>query len=566
MKASTNIREMLAGNRIYVPTYQRAYSWETPREGSERKTQTDVFLSDLEENIRSNNSNPYYFGHFLFEEKENNKYAVIDGQQRLTTISIFLSVLFRCLKKKKVQLSIEDNQIFQDTIQCNHIDRFQTVEYDKDFFKDYVINQSIEDDKTLEYQSAKRIKYAYDYFLNKLMLKEPDELEKLLNSTITASCSTYNVKNESEAIQMFIFQNNRGKSPSALEILKANFMFAIHLNGGHLTNDLIEEVKRRFEKIYKSISAIGYKISEDEILNHTLRVKFNNLSEGNAIEKIKTILAGKEPIEFIKTFSMMLEKSFDTLRLFFGDDEKKHHEIHSIITLGGIGQIIPFIIKAYSFRIPYSEIFRLCVSLESIILRDRLIGTRADMTSRLNYDFQKFTKENPIIQPIIDRINRIKSESHWWWAHWNNKALKQSISGGLHHPTARFLLWKYENHLETKASRNGYILRRYDQIDRPELEHIAPKTKPGEHLASGYCEYDDEFNNQYLNCLGNYLLISKKHNCSIGNIPYPQKYTTYTYLKQQTEVQETSAKNMEWTKDNILSRKNKITTYIMENF
>lgn len=69
MEASTTIRKMMTGNKIVVPAYQRAYSWDTSIEKSDRNTQTDVFLSDLEEYSRSNTNSPYYFGHFLFEEK-----------------------------------------------------------------------------------------------------------------------------------------------------------------------------------------------------------------------------------------------------------------------------------------------------------------------------------------------------------------------------------------------------------------------------------------------------------------------------------------------------------------
>jgi len=98
MEASTTIRKMLAGNEIKVPSYQRAYSWDTPMEKSDRNTQTDVFLSDLEEYSRSHANSPYYFGHFLFEEKKGQEFHVIDGQQRLTTIVIFLSALFARLK------------------------------------------------------------------------------------------------------------------------------------------------------------------------------------------------------------------------------------------------------------------------------------------------------------------------------------------------------------------------------------------------------------------------------------------------------------------------------------
>ena len=97
MEASTTIRKMMAGNKIVVPAYQRAYSWDTPIEKSDRNRQTDVFVSDLEEYSRSNAISPYYFGHFLFEEKTQ-YFNVIDGQQRLTTIVIFLSALFAKLE------------------------------------------------------------------------------------------------------------------------------------------------------------------------------------------------------------------------------------------------------------------------------------------------------------------------------------------------------------------------------------------------------------------------------------------------------------------------------------
>ena len=49
---------------------------------------------------------------------------------------------------------------------------------------------------------------------------------------MNASCTTHIVKNEAEAIQMFIFQNNRGKTPSNLEIIKAQFLYNVHLYGG----------------------------------------------------------------------------------------------------------------------------------------------------------------------------------------------------------------------------------------------------------------------------------------------------------------------------------------------
>ncbi|KIA98511.1 hypothetical protein OA88_20475 [Flavobacterium sp. JRM] len=559
MEASSSVKKMLQGNKIFVPTYQRAYSWETPSKQHDFKTQTDIFINDLEDYLKSSTTVNYYFGHFLFEEKPYDTYGIIDGQQRLTTIVIFLSALFTRLKlirgltddEKKLYRIIKDGSTYT----------FSTVDYDNQLFRDYVIDQTKKDKSGLDTESSKRIVSAFDYFTKFLTEKSDEYLTKMLNAISEASCTTHPVKNESEAIQMFIFQNNRGKKPSNLEIIKAQFMFHVHLYGGEQKDDLIVEIKNRFEKIYKSISSIEYKISEDDVLLYTLRVHFNSLWENNATDKINKQLSDKNPIPFIKSFTHSLAQSFEYLTLFFGKDEKQSIEIHSLVSLGGIAISIPFIIKSYKFGLDLSEKNKLCKSLESLVIRDRLIGTRADLTSRINNDYIAFTTENKSIQPIINRVQFIKTANHWWWAYWNNSELEKSIQGGLHHSTAKFLLWKYENHIESDG-KNGYSLMRFDNIENPELEHIAPQTENPE---AGYDSYDEEFVNQYINCLGNYLLLSKSHNCSVGNKPFLEKFNSYKKLAQQREIQEMAKENKIWTRELIQNRKEKITKFITEN-
>lgn len=567
MEASTTINKMLAGNRIFVPTYQRAYSWDTEFDKSKTPKQVNVFLSDLEDYNKSSTKSFYYFGHFLFEEKPDKKFGVIDGQQRLTTIVIFLSALFKRLSSIR-KLTETEQEIFEDIIKRNSTYRFETVDYDKQLFKDYVIDQTKKDKNGLETASAKRIVNAFDFFVSQLENKDEPYLLKMLDTVQNATCTTHLVKDESEAIQMFIFQNNRGKKPSNLEIIKAQFMFNVHLYGGEEKDSLIEEIKNRFEKIYKSISSIEYYINEDDVLVYTLRVHFNSLWETNAIEKINKLLSDGNPIPFIKSFTHSLAISFEHLTTFFGKDEREQLEVHSLITLGGIGIAIPFVIKAYIFDLPTDTINQLCSKLESIVLRHRLIGTRAELTSRINDVYQKFTTEQPDIKPIVDRIEWMKNVSNdsWWWSYWNRSEFEKSIQGGMHHSIAKFLLWKYENYLENQG-KNGYSLTRFDKIVSPELEHIAPQTPTdGEPIAAGYCEYDEEFRNQYIDCLGNYLLLSKSHNCSVGNKPFSEKRNSYNHLEQQREIQKMTAESEIWDKEKISLRKDKIVKFILENF
>ncbi len=564
MEASTSIKKMLQGNKIFVPTYQRAYSWETPSKSHSLKTQTDTFINDLEEYLKSSTSVGYYFGHFLFEDKQNDTYGIIDGQQRLTTIIIFLCVLFSKLKLIR-DLTEKEEVLYESIIKRKSTYIFSTVDYDNQLFRDYVIDQSKNDKSGLDTESSKRIVHAFDYFMNFLSKKDEEYLTKMLDAICDASCTTHPVKNESEAIQMFIFQNNRGKKPSTLEIIKAQFMFNVHLYGAEQKEELIEEIKNRFEKIYKSISSIEYKISEDDVLLYTLRVHFNSLWETDATDKINKLLAEKKPIQFIKNFTHSLAQSFEYLTIFFGKDEKESLEVHSLISLGGIAISIPFVIKSYKFGLELDEKNKLCKSLESLVIRHRLIGTRADLTTRINDVYANFTLKNKSIQPIIDRVEFIRTTDNWWWGYWNNSELARSIQGAIHHSIAKFLLWKYENHIENNG-KNGYTSKRFDTIVSPELEHIAPRTPTnGEPLASGYCEYDDEFKNEYLDCLGNYLLLSKSHNCSVGNKPFIDKYNSYSKLAQQREIKELAKENKVWTKELIEQRQLKIVKFITEN-
>lgn len=69
-----------------IPDYQRPYSW-----GNEQALQ---MLDDLEASLERDTEDPYFLGSIvLVKEGTSPKSEVIDGQQRLTTLSILLSVL-----------------------------------------------------------------------------------------------------------------------------------------------------------------------------------------------------------------------------------------------------------------------------------------------------------------------------------------------------------------------------------------------------------------------------------------------------------------------------------------
>jgi hypothetical protein len=160
---------------------------------------------------------------------------------------------------------------------------------------------------------------------------------------------------------------------------------------------------------------------------------------------------------------------------------------------------------------------------------------------------------------------RSVSPENWWWAYWNNDALMNSLQDGINHSTAKYLLWKYENYLEGQG-KSGYTATRFDKIVNPELEHISPQTPTdGKPVAAGYSRYTETFKEQFIDCLGNYLLLSKSHNCSIGNKPFADKRNSYNHLAQQREIQNMTSEETKWTREHIQGRKDKIVKFIIEN-
>jgi hypothetical protein len=68
-----------------IPDYQRPYRW-----GVE---QADQLLEDLNESFEREVADPYFLGSLVLVDGANNGFDVIDGQQRLTTLTILFAVL-----------------------------------------------------------------------------------------------------------------------------------------------------------------------------------------------------------------------------------------------------------------------------------------------------------------------------------------------------------------------------------------------------------------------------------------------------------------------------------------
>lgn len=83
MEASTTIKQMLAGNKIFVPTYQRAYSWDTVIEKDNPPKQANVFLTDLEDYNKSSTKSLITLDTFYLKKETVKHFALLTDNKDL---------------------------------------------------------------------------------------------------------------------------------------------------------------------------------------------------------------------------------------------------------------------------------------------------------------------------------------------------------------------------------------------------------------------------------------------------------------------------------------------------
>ena len=156
---STNIKDLFGRSGSYIiPSYQRAYSWET--------RQLEQFIDDL----RDTSDGKYYLGHFLFETPEDTKEKfLIDGQQRLTTVVVFFSSIRKALLKYSEEENIKKkcNYISDHYLREPYEDKphLYTVENDRTFFIHEIIDRDeFYPDQELKTSSQKRIRECRVFF------------------------------------------------------------------------------------------------------------------------------------------------------------------------------------------------------------------------------------------------------------------------------------------------------------------------------------------------------------------------------------------------------------------
>jgi hypothetical protein hcinC1_09766 len=548
--------DLFDGSRkqFVIPVYQRAYAWE--------KEQWATFLNDLLEQLEGQNN--YFYGNILLEGDKNipQKFEVIDGQQRITTLSIFIRALLNVLKDKEAP-EIDFKEREKTYIKYGETPKLRPVEYDDLFYKEIIVNNNEKEEG--KSPSQKRMLEAKKYFekeLNKLSIEKLCSLFEKLEST---QLTTIELKGKKDAALMFELQNNRGKDLTNMEKLKSYFMYQMYVcndEGEKDTEESINYIAQIFEEIYRTVNNIE-SLNEDSILiyhnNAYTKKGYAYRTLDDLKEQYKEVKSEEEGISdnraktvWIKDYVSELKTTFDNIEKF---EKTEHKYAQKLTSIGMPAYAWAFIIRGYKYignnQIKLSELFQI---LEKVIFRAKLINSRANIQERLNDIMRNF--EGDLISLNNDIKNKLNNAGYW-----SDTAMKSVLDSGnmYNNQVLNYLLWEYEEDIQNK----GYNIHEIS-LEREQIEHISPQKPDKGRLATGYSPYNDDFEENFLNCLGNLMLISGSHNASIGNKPFKEKINSYKsnpLLNQQAEIKDFCKQEEKWGKDEITTRKKKILDF-----
>ena len=229
-----------------VPAYQRGYRWD--------KLNVTDLLDDLLEFMQDTNSGKFYCLQPLVVKKiGENRYNVIDGQQRLTTIFIILKYLENLLKEE------------------NGIDEIYTLSYEtrkdsKDFLQNIASKTQDESNQNMDYfciyQAYKAVENWFGEKISEKKTTKRKMLEIFTNSEDGKHIEfiRYEVEDSEDEVKIFA-RLNSGKIP----LTNAELIKALFLNVRNFPKECSEnEIITKQIEISKEWDEIEYTLQDDE--------------------------------------------------------------------------------------------------------------------------------------------------------------------------------------------------------------------------------------------------------------------------------------------------------------
>ena len=543
---SNKTYRQLMGNglRYEIPKFQRDYSWEAEH------------WDDLWQDIRAllaDEDNEHYMGYLVLQTSNNKEFQIIDGQQRLTTMSLLILSTLNCLKELVDSgIEAENNLKRKDSLlnsYIGYVDPVTLISNNKlklnrnsdDYYKQHLVLL-----KELPLRntnsSEKHMRECFNWYYDRIKkeFNTGESLAAFIDNIVDKLFFTViEVTDQLNAFKVFETLNARGVQLSSADLLKNYLFFVVDETKPHISE--IEELENIWSKI---VGKLGEQKFEDY-----LRYYWNSINKSvgkkNLFKTIKGSIKSKDQVfELIRNLN-------DTADLYL------------------------------AIQNPEDEFWRDKPDIRKSLKELKLFQIRQInslfLSALRNLEVENFKKLAKICSVISFRYNIIGGlNPNAQEDVYNTVALK--ISSNKRFEVADFQTiyvsdLNFENDFSTKEFRNTtrnhkivkYILSKIEvyqhknEID-PEsdlftIEHILP-----ENADDTWGNFTFEEINRSVYRMGNLTLLERKLNREAGQKGYVEKKVLFA--QSNSELTKTLPDNFNtWNEDKLAARQRELAKH-----
>ena len=579
-----------------VPKYQREYVWYI--------REWETFFDDLYEN-----ENGYYLGsiiciHSQDDPVNSSRFEVVDGQQRLTTISLFLAALYKALEEKKDQLddeqesdriSLKRKLVLKKTeADLRVIPQAQgsnLADYQWLFFREGIIPRPYPQPG---YAIKRRIFGAYTYFrrrINKLMEEASnpvsvvfDLLEKI-NSAILVMIT---VTSHADAYKLFESLNHRGTPLTTVDLIKNLLLSRLDASGENLDyyfgrwKDILNALGDNYaaqERFFRqNYNAFRREINEPFVKSDK-QYPLGTIATRSNLFDIYEQIVKKDPKQFISELNINTQLYAQILHR---DTENIPESLsESFLDLQRVEGVPSYLLLLYLLRkkdilgIGFQDIVQINGLLINFFIRRNLtdVPPTRDLT-RLFMDFISRIEQNGFTGDAI----RYQLQKTLVDYSADDEVFEKALRGPIYEINSgvtRFILCSLaKDGMTAESQKNLWALTSSKQFVWT-IEHIFPQGDiiPQcwiDMIANGDREKAVEYQAEYVHTLGNLTITG--YNSTLGNKSFEEKRErqdnngNYIGYRNGINLNADVVDKEKWTVDNIRARTDVLVQWIMQKY
>lgn len=539
--------------RVIVPPFQRGYSW--------GKKHVDAFWKDVEDHRRKRNTkgtpDRYFLGPIvIMPDTTSEDLFLLDGQQRLATATILLSVL----RDLANDLKITDAEVFAHKVQSNLIYKedigysLELGELDKAYFQDTIQQFPRAKEKRptlLSHRNIEKAREILELNVTALVaaLSPPEaltvlkDMQKVVkNELVMASIL---VLDEGAAFNIFETLNDRGLRLSVPDLL-LNYL---------MRRASSDEIRKQIRSQWNDMVEGMAKRDPSRFIRHMWLSKYGDLKSVDLFTALKEHIETnhKDPLEFAQSCA---EECTRYIELVKADEEhlkKAARHVKTLVLDLRMDAALPVLLSVHSVLSP-NELEETAKWLLVFITRYSIIigldpGGMENIFYALARDIRKSMaasvngKDKVKERRALIKTALVKNAPA-------DETIKQGLKRLILEPDeAKYVVHRIATAMQTKTKEIA--------IDESNLEHIFPK-KPSAEWSN------PEELEPYLWHVGNLTMLGERLNQGAASKGYPTKRTAYYEKSELTMPQELAKTYSKWDVSSITKRADSLGKYVIQ--